>query len=434
MRTIRSTSLVAAVAIVLAAASLAAAPESDTAGLRGQQYTQERQAAVEALGKHDDKGYRDALLKLHTDFPYNARALRNLAAAEAQVGDLPAAAAWLREYAAMGMTLDLQTPAFAPLRGTAPDIPRLARNAEPVSQSDRVFGIPDTALLPEDIAFDPGTKRFLLTSVRQRKVVSCHRAGKCEDVIKSSNNLPLDAMLAIHVDARRHLLWTTTAGMNAAAGSRPEEDGRSSLLKFDLPTFRLIKRYSLEDGRKHALGDMVLASNGDAYVSDGLSGDIFAVSTQRDELVLLVPTGTFKSPQTPVLSADEKFLYVPDYAAGLAILRLADKHVDWVTSAVPVALDGIDGMYRVGNRLIAVQNGTSPERIVSFHLRRPDQIDGFEVLEANWPGLGDPTHGVLIGSEFYFISNSGWDHLDDKGVFTPAEPAAVRKMKLTSKD
>ncbi len=39
----------------------------------------------------------------------------------------------------------------------------------------------------------------------------------------------------------------------------------------------------------------------------------------------------------------------------------------------------------------------------------------YEVLEANWPGLGEPTHGTLIGDRYLFIANTGWPEYDDNG-------------------
>jgi hypothetical protein len=39
-----------------------------------------------------------------------------------------------------------------------------------------------------------------------------------------------------------------------------------------------------------------------------------------------------------------------------------------------------------------------------------------EVLEANTPGLGEPTHGTIVGDFFYIIANSGWGDYDDEGV------------------
>jgi hypothetical protein len=81
--------------------------------------------------------------------------------------------------------------------------------------------------------------------------------------------------------------------------------------------------------------------------------------------------------------------------------------------------------------LIAIQNGTAPERIVSFNLSTPTTVDGWDVLEANWPDLGDPTHGVVVGNEVYFIANSGWDRVDRTGTMTAGKPAEIRKLLLT---
>jgi hypothetical protein len=406
--------------------------ENSPATLPGELYRQGRQSATDAMKKQDRRGYRDALLKLHKAFPCSSRIVRNLASAEAEVGNTAASQELLRLYARMGMTMDIQDPAFASLAEVSKQLPELKRNSTPVTHGKKLFPLPDKELLVEDLGYDPIAKRFILSSVHERKILSCDGAGSCETIVKSSSEMPLAAVLAIRVDAERNIFWATSAGMNAAAGFQQSEDGRSSLLKFDLKSHRLLKRYERADGKKHAMGDMVVASNGDVYVSDGLSGDVFYVSDKKDELVPLVPEGWFLSPQTPALSLDQKLLYVPDYAEGIAIIRLADRHIEWLSSTVPTGLEGIDGLYLEQDRLIAIQNGTSPERIVSFHLRTPQQVDGFEVLEANWEGLGDPTHGVLVGTDFYFIVNSGWDRLDDKGTFNPLRPAEV--MKLDSRD
>jgi hypothetical protein len=197
-----------------------------------------------------------------------------------------------------------------------------------------------------------------------------------------------------------------------------------------LRSHRLIERYEPNDAREHALGDMTVASNGDAYISDGTSGDLYVIRHDGGGLKSLVPAGVFVSPQTPALNGDESLLYVPDYVEGIAIIHLKSGSIEWMKSANPTALDGIDGLYWTSGGLIATQNGTSPERIVRFRLNAYDRIDSFHVLEANWRGLGDPTHGVIVGDEFYYIVNSGWDRADDNGVLHEGTPAAIWKMRI----
>jgi ketosteroid isomerase-like protein len=425
--------------VLLPVAGLLFANDAPVEIKRGELWNKEAQAAVEA-GQKKDGSELPAILKLQSDFPENARALRNLAWAEQKAGNREQAVHFLQLYADMGMTLDPNGQiykAFSGVRAGAgasasvlDSVPEFKLNEAAVTTGSLVFALSDSNLLAEDIGFDSASRHFFLTSVHQKKILECDSAGRCEDVVHSLPEMPLHALLAIHVDAPRGVLWATTAGMNNETDFRPEYQGQSAVLKFDLRSHRLIERYEPNDAREHALGDMTVASNGDAYISDGTSGDLYVIRHDGGGLKSLVPAGVFVSPQTPALNGDESLLYVPDYVEGIAIIHLKSGSIEWMKSANPTALDGIDGLYWTSGGLIATQNGTSPERIVRFRLNAYDRIDSFHVLEANWRGLGDPTHGVIVGDEFYYIVNSGWDRADDNGVLHEGTPAAIWKMRI----
>jgi sugar lactone lactonase YvrE len=409
------------------------APSSEVPGAgRAIQWRQEATAAAEAARGTDTALHVEALTKLQADFPENSRVVRNLAWANLRAGNTNNALAALRVYAAMGMILKTG-PIYDAVSsaGLIDKVPQLARNQSISTHGSRVFTLPDSDLIAEDINFDPTSGHFLFTSPRKKKIVSCDVQGRCRDVVKSGAANPLDGMLAIHIDESHKSLWATTSGMSIQEDFRPERKGKSALLKYDLTSFRLIKRYEPNDGKEHALGDMTVASNGDAYVSDGASGDVYVVKQGTEKLEPLVPPGVFVSPQTPALNASESTLYVPDYVEGIAAIELASRKITWVKTTKPIALEGIDGLYWTKAGLLAIQNGTMPERIVRFHLSGNAMIDQFEVIEANWPGLGDPTHGVIIGESFYFIVNSGWDRVsEDEKTLGPGEPAQVWKVAL----
>lgn len=395
-------------------------------------WRQEATAAAEAAKGTDTELHVKSLTKLHDDFPENSRVVRNLAWANLRAGNTDAALAALREYAAMGMTLKTG-PIYdaASKAGLIEKVPQLERNQSISTHGSRVFTLLNPDLIAEDIAFDPTSGRFLFTSPHKKKIVSCDTKGQCQDVVTASAVNPLDGMLAIHIDESHKILWATTSGMSIQEGFRSERKGKSALLKYDLTSFGLTKKYEPNDGKEHALGDMTVASNGDAYVSDGASGDVYVVKHGRDKLESLVNAGVFVSPQTPALNASESILYVPDYVEGIAAIELATRKITWVKTAKPIALEGIDGLYWTKGGLYAIQNGTMPERIVRFHLSDDAKIDRFEVIEANWPGLGDPTHGVIVGGDFYFIVNSGWDRVsEDEKTLAPGEPAQVWKVAL----
>ena len=399
-------------------------------------YTEDRQKTRDLYERKDDKALREALLKLHKDFPGRSAVPEELAGVEARLGNDTAALEWLRQTIEMGLIPQADGPAAAALNKLAQSevlSKRLEQNRKAVSRSTTVFRFGSSDLLTEDIAYDGETKRFLISSVRQRKIMSCDATGKCEDFVSSSDLSfkPLWGVFALQIDTTKHYLWATTASVPFESGHEKSEEGRCALLKIDLKTRKLVHRYECEAGDKHEAGDMTAGANGDVFVSDGASGDIFVLRHDGQKLERLVPAGTFVSPQTPTLSVDQKLLYVPDYVAGIAAVRLSDGSVEWLTSKSPTALDGIDGLYAIGNQLIAIQNGTAPERIVSFNLSTPTTVDGWDVLEANWPDLGDPTHGVVVGNEVYFIANSGWDRVDRTGTMTAGKPAEIRKLLLT---
>ncbi len=50
------------------------------------------------------------------------------------------------------------------------------------------------------------------------------------------------------------------------------------------------------------------------------------------------------------------------------------------------------------------------------------------ILEANWPGLGEPTHGTFVGEDFFYLANTGWDTY--KKPNAPPVVSSIRRLKL----
>jgi hypothetical protein len=281
--------------IVLSMAGLAVASGGDNDIKRADLWKKDAQAVVQAGQKDDPSAALPAFFQLTTDFSENSRALRNLA--------------WTEQ---MGTTLQQGGPIYKSMAdaGILEKVLEIKRNGEAVTTGSLVFTLGDANLVAEDIGYDPATRHIFLSSVHEKKILECDSSGKCEDVIHALPEMPLNAILALHVDATRGVLWATTAGLNVEADFRPEYKGRSAVLKFDLRSHRLIHRFEPGDSREHAMGDMTVASNGDAYISDGESGDVYVVRHDGSKLESLVSAGVFVSPQTPALNGDESLLYV----------------------------------------------------------------------------------------------------------------------------
>ena len=372
-------------------------------------YQTETAAANQACAAKKLIECRAHLLRLRELADGRGDIVYRLARVEASLGNRPAALAWLSIYSRMGLRLadPVSDAAFDSFRDEADfqtAVTRLKAASIPVSSSRLFTTLAEKDLIPEDITYDRAKGRFYVSSVRHRKIISIAPNGKVTDFVPEGEW----PMMALAADSARRILWATTAALPEGLGYSQADEGKSALLKFDLDSGQRLKRYDLPGGG-HELGDMTLSRSGDAYVSDG-RGSVFIVRHTADRIELLFGPGTFRSPQTPAVSPDGRRLFVPDYSRGVSIVTLATRDSKSLEHAADLSLGGIDGLYLEGRTMIAIQNGTTPERVIRMHLDAGlTRVLRWETIEANWQGLGDPTHGVRVGNRFYFIANSGWD-------------------------
>jgi hypothetical protein len=380
-------------------------------------------AASQALKAKDYPKLRGTLAELLPLLPGNPLILYNLAAADARLGQPERAVAELKDLSGAGLIYDFNADDdFAALRGSAgfADVLRqVEQNRKPIAHAALVSKLPERDLLPEDLAYDGRTRRFLIGSATKCKIVTA------DGQTFAKSDWPV---MALRVDARRRILWAATGWVANCQQCYAADRDKSALLAFHLDSGALLKR--LDSPVKGLLGDMTISRAGDLYVSEGSYGAVLRLKADSSTIERLDMPGEFSSPQTPALSADERTLYVPDYVRGIAAIDLKTRAVRWLQPAHNIALGGIDGFYRYGDAFLAVQNGVKPERVVLFSAGLTRQ----EILEANTPGLGEPTHGTLVGGVFYCIANTGWNAYDDDGKrkadSAPVE-SQIRKIVLS---
>jgi hypothetical protein len=346
-----------------------------------------------------------------------------VARAQLELGRPEAALAETRRFLAMGQTNGiLDSTLFQPLRNSIGT--QLQSNARPTSLAMPAFQLSDSGLLPEDIDYDVRSKRFFVTSILKHNIVALDLAGHQQSFADSPDHWP---MLALKVDAKRRRLWATEVALKGFSGVAPADWGRSVLLEYNLDRGTLLTRH---DGPPRSnLGDMALAADGDPIVSDGSGGGIYRLHGNEFRRI---DRGDFMSPQTIAICNDGRHAFVPDYVRGVAAFDLETGTARWLSTQDRYALDGIDGLYCHGNSLIAVQNGSSPERVVTFTLNASrSAVVAETVVERATATLGEPTHGVVVGRAFFYVANSGWDALDDHGAVkssAPMTPALIMRV------
>lgn len=382
-----------------------------------------------ATQAHDARDYAEmerqlrAALKLR---PAHPAALYDLAAALVLRGERKEALETLELLADMGLAYDPSGDEdFAALRGSDrfdEAVRDLARNRKPAGGADVAFRLLQPTFIPEGLAFDEDTKHFFVSGVHERRIQRVGPDGRETDFVPPGGG-GLWAPLGMVADASRRLLWVATAAIPEMKNADPGELGRAAILAYDLDNGRFKRRLAMpEDGAAHVLGDLVLARDGTIYTTDSKGGRLYAVDSTRGTWRALTAPGALASPQGLVLSGDRRFLYVADYTQGLFRYELDGGALTRLEVAPEICVYGIDGLYRRGDNLIAVQNGIRPHRVVRLRLDRGGRrVRSARVLAANLKDFDEPTQGVIVGRRFSFIANSQWNKFGKDYRLPPAE-------------
>ncbi|MBI3651096.1 MAG: hypothetical protein HY231_08605 [Acidobacteria bacterium] len=357
--------------------------------------------------------------------PNYPRFILNIAVLQTALGNYAEAFKALQQLADLGLFFAVdQSEEFASIRNRDEFkalLKKFAANKTPIGKSQIAFTLDAKALLTESVAYDSVTQTFFVSSVHQRKIVSLDKHGATKTF--ADERAGLWSVLGMKVDAKRRHLWATSSALPQMQNRKKEEEGLSGVFKFDLQTGRLIKKYLLPNtSAHHALGDLTLNARGEVFATDSLTPAVYRIQPQSEALELFLENPMFASPQGLCFAADDKHVLMADYARGLFAIDVNSKRVVYLQPPATATLHGIDGLYFYRGDLIATQNGVNPNRLVRLSLSSDfKQVKAVAVLEANNPLFDEPTLGVIIKDDFYFIANSQWRKVDDNGTAAPAE-------------
>jgi len=392
---------------------------------------------------YKNKDYSAALANLHKALeliPDHPSLFYNIAAISALQGKASESVSALTKIADMGIALrpekDREFDAIKETPEFKAVLNRFDQNRTPLVKSTTAFTIHEKGLITEGLAYDPIDQTFFVSSVHKRKILSIGRSNEVSTLATEQDGL--FSVLGMKVDPKRRYLWVTSTAFPQMVNFNKDEDGTSAVFKFDLRTKKLLKKYVLSNtAKKHALGDLTIHSNGDVFTTDSLTPAVYVIRHQTDELELFLEDTAFSSPQGLAFSTDERHLFMADYSTGLFDIDVNTRKVSHFAPIAGATLLGIDGLYFYKGILIGVQNGVTPQRIVRIALTDNFQkVERFDILEANNPLFLEPTLGVIVKDEFFFIANSQWPLVDEKGKLAAEDKLQaplILKMKLDAR-
>jgi hypothetical protein len=395
--------------------------------------------ALEAKDRKDFAQYRAGIERAVELLPDPSRLLYRLAIARLLAGDTPGAVDAFRRQVDAGLFRDprkdaeltplLADPAFQEV------LVRLDALLQPIATSSLAFELPVRDLI-EGIAFDPKSGAYFFSSVAQRKIIKRTKDGVVSDFVPSGG-YGLLSPLGIAVDAAKRRLWVVSAGLPQTAGLKPSDRNKSALVAFDLDSGAWQQTFDAPPGDR-LWNDLELAADGSVFVADPAAKAILRIKPDGGILTLLAGEEYFASPGGLALSADGKRLYIADWSNGLGVLELEKSGAaafTWMRPPAGSTVLGIDGLRRQGNRLIAIQNGVTPPRILSLELAADGRsLVAAKTLERNLPEWDEPTLGVIVDGELHYVANSHWPSFPSDATApvdtSKLQPTAIRRLKL----
>ena len=377
-----------------------------------------RVARAELVAAYEAQDYptmRAAARKALDARPGYAGAIFNLALAEVLNGDASASLQVLQQLLAKKIDFGAdEMDEFAQLHELPEwDVYMAAVTAlyEPVGQASVAYTLPTGDFIPEGIAAGSNGELYL-GSIRHGDIV---RIGESAEHFLDASDGPHWSVFGMRFNDDR--LWYVSSAINEFADLNSDDAGKNGLYAIDTVSGEFLVRAVLPPtGNKQVLGDLILADDDTIYLADQADGIVYRYDISTGEFTAVVERGVLGSPQGLALDATGDTLYVADYIGGLYRVTLENGHVEHVAPLATASDYGIDGLYRYGNRLIAIQNGIRPNRVVEFELSADGlSVIASKILAMNLPEFDEPNLGVIRDGELLFIANSHWNRFDRDG-------------------
>jgi YVTN family beta-propeller protein len=271
------------------------------------------------------------------------------------------------------------------------------------------FRLPDSLFIPEGIARDPRDGAFLVGSTFRGSIARVEPGGGVRTLLAPGAE-GVYGIVGLRVDAPRGLLWAATSHAGAGmptAGTRPEDEGRSSLVAVDARTGAVRHRHVTPRGERHFYNDVAVARDGRVYLTDTQAGALLTLAPGAGAPERLLPDSLPAGPNGIDLTADETALVV---ALGdrIGVVDLASRRLRLVAPHPLVRTTLIDGLYAVPGGVLAVEPFDRPGAVVKRYWldAAMTRVDSVRLVADVHPLFEQPTTAAVAGDTAFVIANS----------------------------
>ncbi|MEX0313470.1 MAG: SMP-30/gluconolactonase/LRE family protein [Allomuricauda sp.] len=276
-------------------------------------------------------------------------------------------------------------------------------------------------LIPEGIAVHTKSEKVYINSLKKNKIVRCNLDGSSPEEFIDSNQYGYLSGFGMTIKGDT---------LFALGNSLPKINNKSILLLLDVTTGKLIKSYPLNIPDFIYLNDIAIGSNGNIYITDSESTNIYTVNKTTEKLEIFFSNEEIKHSNGIAISPDDKLLYFASYTSGIRILDIATKRL----VNQPNDHKGIDGMKFYKNSLVGIVNSRRDKTqngVYRFFLNEESsEVLRQEKLQNFFQVSDIPTTFDLHGDVMYFVTDSQLDNLDQENI-TILDPSKLENYRLS---
>jgi hypothetical protein len=294
------------------------------------------------------------------------------------------------------------------------------------------FEIPKGDQLIESIAWDANGSRFLAGAMRTGEIFVAGKDGKLAPFAAADEDNGMWGVFDLLADVKRDVLWVASTADSRVKHAKAADFGRAGVWRFKLSDGSYIGKAILPaDQKVHELSSLAINPNGDVFVGDSYTRQIFKL--EGDTFRVVVQNPKLTSIRALAASDDNKFLYFADYELGLFGLELDSGRAFDVAVGQHQTLFSIEDIEWYEGTLIAVQNGFTPRRVMRFNIDATGKrIVRAQALDAAHKAWGLPTRGTMAGDKYYFVSNTQKNQYDRYGLVMYAND--LRAIRIWESD
>lgn len=304
---------------------------------------------------------------------------------------------------------------------------RITALSKPVGIAATVGEIPTEYKLVEGVASD-GKNGFFLSTVVSGSILFKDVDGGLSLVL-DGRPLGANSFFGLAYNKAENSLYATYGRVDQTPGHKAGE-GKTGLLRINISSGEVTGNWFLPGGTDgQQIADIAISPEGRVFVSEAQSGKIYEVGANA--LKALETNKTFRSPQG--MTFLDGSLWMVDYGRGLWKINTDSSEARLVPVPENVSLIGIDGLLTHRGKLVAIQNGVVPHRIIEINLDPGmETVSGIKVLAQNLDGFDEPTLGTSTAKGIVFVGSSQWPKFGPEGAIREGQtynPTSIMLIK-----